>query len=80
MGVWKCIDAEMPPSGSYFVLIAADGSGAGYYFTDDNGTIYEASDGDECSIESIFMSGGLWTGVPADLATPWFMQHEEPRP
>ena len=80
MGDWKCIDAEMPPSGSYFVLISADGSGAGYYLIDDAGAILGAEDVEECSIESVFMSGGFWTSVPADLVTPWFIMHEEPRP
>lgn len=78
---WKCIHAEPPSSGTYFVAIPSDGSGSRVYVAvdaDDEGNVcfLDVEDHEAESPDGIFLDGAMWTEAPKELVEPFFLRDE----
>lgn len=76
---WKSIHAEPPESGTFFVAIPPDGSGARLYVAvdaDDQGgvDILDCEDHEIQDVDDIFLSGAMWTEAPRELVEPFFLR------
>ena len=79
MDAWKSLHAEPPASGTFFVVIPSDGSGARLYVAVDGGPngevdLLDVEDHDVCDPDDIFLSGSMWTEAPRDLVEPFFLR------
>jgi hypothetical protein len=76
---WKSIHAEPPKSGTFFVAIPSDGSGARLYVAvdaDDQGGVdfLDVEDHEICDVDGIFLSGAVWAEAPEEIVKPFFLR------
>lgn len=79
MSEWKSLHGNPPKSGTFFVVIPSDGSGARLYVAvdaDDKGgiDIVDCEDHEIQDADSIFLSGAVWTEAPEELVKPFFLK------